>query len=661
MKTVVSVATGRGMKEGAESEGGLRRATPSQPASGPEKMLSSGGPGQVTAPTGTMPTLVPSSGSLPLPLFASQQAAMAAGLFRASMGSLGNGPLPLPALMASLQAAAGVGVGVGVLPLPLRPPGMSLLGPGSGFTAANLFPMSQQSALLNWSKLAQTNATLGVTVSQDSGLGSLLQHSPDSSNRPPSSKGYNGGLLVHGTQVRNDLNNHNNIERDKIREGKPVVTRRTREQIRETKERRLEMERREAMDKVNREDKKIDIGRIDVDPQMSSPVGTSSPPSNGSSGGKSAESSGRKSRTGGLDSSRDKVFSCSICHRTFGYKHVLQNHERTHTGEKPFECKQCGKRFTRDHHLKTHMRLHTGEKPYNCTHCDRQFVQVANLRRHLRVHTGERPYACEMCTSRFSDSNQLKAHMLIHKGEKPFECDQCGGRFRRRHHLMHHKCPKDNGDVLLKPKRARITKSIMKDDVDTDAESEPPPTPSSYGMTSDDLLDVHDDDEVLQHAGSRLLGSRIQNQVRNRSRTPSILTASSDGSTLGYGPQLLTQQEKKRERKPRETRRVIRLTGPRFGGPSAALITSVPEQTEPEDLSMTSTNMNQQSRMRHASTFSVGSTGGWSAAGSISVGLASEDDDMSDNDIVQRPAKRHDLGRHSNAPIDLVRNHPTPM
>ena len=60
---------------------------------------------------------------------------------------------------------------------------------------------------------------------------------------------------------------------------------------------------------------------------------------------------------------RDKVFTCKICNRSFGYKHVLQNHERTHTGEKPFECKVCHKRFTRDHHLKTHMRLHTGEKP----------------------------------------------------------------------------------------------------------------------------------------------------------------------------------------------------------------------------------------------------------------------------------------------------------
>ena len=155
---------------------------------------------------------------------------------------------------------------------------------------------------------------------------------------------------------------------------------------------------------------------------------------------------------------RDKVFVCTVCNRSFGYKHVLQNHERTHTGEKPFECRECHKRFTRDHHLKTHMRLHTGEKPYHCTHCDRQFVQVANLRRHLRVHTGERPYACELCTSKFSDSNQLKAHMLIHRGEKPFSCSKCLGKFRRRHHLMHHKCPKDEAN-LGKPRRGRRPKA----------------------------------------------------------------------------------------------------------------------------------------------------------------------------------------------------------
>lgn len=44
------------------------------------------------------------------------------------------------------------------------------------------------------------------------------------------------------------------------------------------------------------------------------------------------------------DSSRDRPFTCEVCNRSFGYKHVLQNHERTHTGEKPFECQECHKR-----------------------------------------------------------------------------------------------------------------------------------------------------------------------------------------------------------------------------------------------------------------------------------------------------------------------------
>ncbi|XP_014218858.1 protein krueppel-like [Copidosoma floridanum] len=153
----------------------------------------------------------------------------------------------------------------------------------------------------------------------------------------------------------------------------------------------------------------------------------------------SPASSGSPSETA-KEQNGARVFTCDVCNRSFGYKHVLQNHERTHTGEKPFECKECHKKFTRDHHLKTHMRLHTGEKPYHCDHCDRDFVQVANLRRHLRVHTGERPYTCEVCNNKFSDSNQLKAHQLIHKDEKPFECKQCLQRFRRKHHYVQHKC-----------------------------------------------------------------------------------------------------------------------------------------------------------------------------------------------------------------------------
>lgn len=83
-----------------------------------------------------------------------------------------------------------------------------------------------------------------------------------------------------------------------------------------------------------------------------------------------------------------KVFECKTCKKTFGYKHVLQNHEKVHTGEKSFRCTKCGRNFRRDHHLKVHMRLHSGEKPFSCLYpnCDKKFVQVANQRRHMKVH-----------------------------------------------------------------------------------------------------------------------------------------------------------------------------------------------------------------------------------------------------------------------------------
>lgn len=46
----------------------------------------------------------------------------------------------------------------------------------------------------------------------------------------------------------------------------------------------------------------------------------------------------------GEKKNKKQNFICNVCKRGFGYKHVLQNHERTHTGEKPFQCPVCHKR-----------------------------------------------------------------------------------------------------------------------------------------------------------------------------------------------------------------------------------------------------------------------------------------------------------------------------
>ena len=54
----------------------------------------------------------------------------------------------------------------------------------------------------------------------------------------------------------------------------------------------------------------------------------------------------------------EKKFKCKFCNKCFGYKHVLKNHERIHTGEKPFQCKECKKRFGQQGTLKRHLKMH---------------------------------------------------------------------------------------------------------------------------------------------------------------------------------------------------------------------------------------------------------------------------------------------------------------
>ena len=186
-----------------------------------------------------------------------------------------------------------------------------------------------------------------------------------------------------------------------------------------------------------------------------------------------------------------KYYDCSICLRSFSYKHVLENHIRTHTGEKPFGCKICGKCFARDHHLKTHFRIHTGEKPYKCNYCGKPFRQVGNLRRHHSSHFNhnsgnvgyiykadsvafqakysfeEKSHMCKICSKCFSFKFELENHLKTHSDEKPYQCNYCGKTFRQaksviRHHETFHSKNQDCDSLITQPSESLVSPKCNK-------------------------------------------------------------------------------------------------------------------------------------------------------------------------------------------------------
>jgi uncharacterized Zn-finger protein len=61
-------------------------------------------------------------------------------------------------------------------------------------------------------------------------------------------------------------------------------------------------------------------------------------------------------------------------------------------------------------HTYIHITVHTGEKLYSCTLCPKSFAHLAYLKTPSRIHTGEKPFTCSSCEKSFGGPSALRQH-----------------------------------------------------------------------------------------------------------------------------------------------------------------------------------------------------------------------------------------------------------
>ncbi|XP_075775884.1 zinc finger protein 783-like [Pelodiscus sinensis] len=193
-------------------------------------------------------------------------------------------------------------------------------------------------------------------------------------------------------------------------------------------------------------------------------------------------------------STRERLFVCAVCGKSFRLRINLAIHQKGHASELRYECPRCGESFRAKQAFLLHLRRQTAEgacaapegsappaapaasqprlqpddcsgripkrvkrlapKPslsryqpprepatYTCRECLEHFSNRKCLVRHKQMHAGcgkGSLILCPYCSKSFSRPSDFIRHQRIHTGERPYQCSQCHKAFNRHHHLVDH-------------------------------------------------------------------------------------------------------------------------------------------------------------------------------------------------------------------------------